>query len=172
MLPVNISLKAFVFIAALGVAFQAQAGERALAFPVRGVVAEVMVSSGKSVARGAPLVRLDMTTFKAHLNSAQAGLKAAESVLAFALRNRDDVKQLYDDLSTSGEDLEKAEIRLANAEASLGKAREYAEIAAWNFEKATLRAPAPGIVKSVRGYAGLVVDPRSGLVPVIILSTK
>lgn len=175
MLPVNLkwtSLKAFVFLAVLGVAFQAQAGERALAFPVRGVVAEVMVSAGKAVAKGAPLARLDMKTFKAHMDSAKAALKAAETVLGYASQNRDNVKQLFDDLSTSGEDLEKAEIRLAKAEASLGKAREYAAIAAWKFEKATLRAPAPGIVKSVRGYSGLVVDPRSGLVPVIVLSTK
>ncbi len=175
MLPANMkwtSLTAFVFIVVMGTAFQAQAGERSLAFPVRGVVAEVLVSAGKTVAKGAPLARLDPRPFKAHLDSAQAGLKSAEKVLGYALQNRNDVRQLFDDLSTSGEALEKAEIRLAKAEAALAKAKAYAEIAAWEMEKATLRAPAPGTVKALRGYAGMVVDPRAGITPVIILSTK
>ena len=41
--------------------------------------------------------------------------------------------------------------------------------AAGRVERATLRAPAAGTVEAVRGYPGMVVDPRAAIVPVVIV---
>ena len=148
-----------------------QAAERKLAFPVAGVVAKVMVQTGQQVKVGDALAQLDLTAFKALKDAADAGLRAAGQTLTFATQNRNRAKQLFDDLSTSAEELERAELKLIQAVADKVRAQAQAEIASWNLNRATLRAPSAGAVNSVPGYAGMVVDPAAAITTVVILSS-
>jgi len=147
----------------------AGAGERALTLPVRGVVAEVLVKRGQPVKAGAVLARLDRRPFEARSRAAAARLAARVADLEFASRNRKRIKQLFDDLSTSGEELEKADTELARAKARHARAKARVAMWAWRLERATLRATGAGTVKSVPGYPGMVIDSRAGITPVVII---
>ena len=159
---------AVILLAASGAAF---AAERKLAFPVEGVVQEVLVKAGQALKAGAAMARLDPRPLAARKSAADTGLKAAEARLTFAVQNRGRAKQLFDDLSTSAEELEKAEIALIDARAERARARAEADIAAWRLAHATLRAPVAGTVAAVPGYAGMVVNPAEKITPVVILTT-
>ncbi len=150
----------------------ARAGESKLAFAVPGVVAEVMVKAGQAVVAGAPLARLDALPFAARNKATVARRKAAAASLDWAVRNRDRVKELFDDLSTSGEELEKAEDALIKAKALHAEAIAHADIAEWRLRRATLRAPAAGTITLVPGYAGMVVNPLSANPTIAVLQTK
>ncbi len=166
--PIPAAVLALVLLAASGAAF---AAERKLAFPVEGVVQEVLVRSGQALKAGAAVARLDPRPLAARKSAADAGLKAAEARLKFAVQNRGRAKQLFDDLSTSAEELEKADIALINARADRAGAKAEAGIAAWRLAHATLRAPVAGTVAAVPGYAGMVVNPAAEITPVVILTT-
>ncbi|MBT3305797.1 MAG: biotin/lipoyl-binding protein [Alphaproteobacteria bacterium] len=146
------------------------AAERKLAFPVAGVIAKVMVRSGQTVKAGATLATLDQVPLKARKEAADADLRAADRKLTFATQNRNRAKQLFDDLSTSAEELERAEIALIEAIANKVRSRANADIAAWNLKRATLRAPTNATVQSVPGYPGMVVNPTAAITPVVVLS--
>ncbi len=148
------------------------AGERALTFVVPGVVAEVLVKRGQKVAAGAVLARLDARPLEARKRAAEARLKAAAVGLELATRHRARIKQLFDDLSTSGEELERADLALAQARAMHARARARVDLAAWRLDRATLRASGSGIVKAVPGYPGMVVDSRARITPVVVLEVR
>ena len=99
----------------------AVAADRKLAFPMRGVVAEVLVTAGQTVTAGAALARLDDTVPKARKAAADAALKLADLVLAQADAEMQRMQALYDNLSASGEAVEKA--KMAKAKASAEQAR-------------------------------------------------
>jgi RND family efflux transporter MFP subunit len=145
--------------------------ERKLAFPVAGVVAKVMVKAGQKVKAGAVLARLNPYIFEAEKSAADAELSAANSKLKILRQNRDRVRQLFDDLSASGEQVELAEIQFSEAQAARARAKAMADIAARRLSQATLHAPSGGTVTAVRGYTGLVVNPTAEITPIIILST-
>jgi len=151
-------LLAAALLIASGPAFSA---ERKLSFAVEGVVQDVPVKVGQSLKAGTPLARLDPRPFSARKKAADAGVEAAGARLKFAAQSRDRAKQLFDDLSTSAEELERAEIALIDARADLARARAEADVAAWRLERATLRAPADGIVAAIPGYAGMIVNPAA-----------
>lgn len=174
--PGRATLRTFAWVCVLittliAVSAQGHATERKLAFPVAGVIDKVMVRGGQSVKSGAPLAVLDLAPLKALKDSADADLRAANSKLTFATQNRNRVKQLFDDLSTSAEELERAELALIDAIAGKVRARATADIAAWNLTHATLRAPSDGTVLSVPGYGGMVVNPAAAITPVVVLSS-
>ncbi len=143
--------------------------EMRLGFAVPGIVAEVLVKSGQPVKKGTPLARLDTRPFDAKVRAARAALDAAELELGFANDNKKRVKQLFDDLSTSAEELERASLRVAEASAKKEEASANFRIASWELERATLTAPASGSVGSVPGYSGLVVDPSRENTTIVVL---
>ncbi|MEK9671567.1 MAG: biotin/lipoyl-binding protein [Rhodospirillaceae bacterium] len=143
--------------------------EQPLAFAIPGVVDAVMVKPGEVVKKGAVLAKLDTKPFEYRDTAARAAIDAADRELEFAEQNLVRVKQLFDDLSTSKEELERATLRLANAKAGRAKAEAGRNMAGWRLSRATLRAPADGRVKSTPGYPGLVVDPAAGFTPVVVM---
>jgi len=153
------------------IAFAAPAAafERRLAFAVEGVVEAILVRSGQKVAKGTPLARLDLRVLSAHADAALAAAKASEHALELAKTNAEQISQLYDDLSTSKEELNLAQSHLLTAEADHATARAKSEEAAWRLERGTLTAPVNGRVNSVTGYIGLVVNPAARFTPVIVM---
>ncbi len=147
----------------------AQAAERKLAFPVAGVVEKIMVVTGQAVKAGEALAALDPRPFAARARAAAENLLAARNTNKFATENHQRVKQLFDDMSTSTEELEKAQVLLFKAQAGLAQAKSAAVIRKWELERATLRAPKAGTVTVVPGYPGMVVNPLAVIAPVVIL---
>lgn len=143
--------------------------ERRLAFAVAGVVEEIMARPGQKVAKGTPLAKLDLRPLAAEARATAAALKAAEMELEFAATNLKRVKQLFDDLSTSKEEMEQATLRLARAEAGKAAAAAANELAQWRLERGTLTAPVAGVVDSIAGYIGLVIDPAQRFTPIVVM---
>jgi multidrug resistance efflux pump len=114
------------------------------------------------------LARLDSRPLGARKRAADARAALASEVFVRAGKNLSLVQQLYDDLATSGEELEKAQAELARAKADHEVALARADLAAWRLERTTLKAPAKGTVTQVPGYRGLVVHPRAGNYPVVL----
>lgn len=152
-----------------GLATTPAAAERRLAFAVAGVVEAVLVRPGAKVAKGTALARLDLRPLAAQARAAEAAATAATLEFDLATANMERVQQLYDDLSTSKEELERASLRAARAEAAKLQAMAESEIAAWRLERGTLSAPVAGVVQSITGYIGLVVDPSARFTPVVIM---
>ncbi len=146
----------------------AWAAEQSLSFAVGGVVDKILVKPGDAVRLEAPLARLDSRPLRARKRAADARAGLADEVFTRAEKNLSRVKQLYDDLATSGEELEKAQSQLAQAKADREVARARADLAAWRLGRTTLEAPANGTVTQVPGYRGLVVHPRAGNYPVVL----
>jgi len=159
-----------IVVLVIGIAGPVDAGEWRLAFPVAGVVDKVLVRSGQKVSEGTPMAVLDLQPMSAVKRAADARFVAAtlDHKLALAMRQR--VQQLYDDLSTSAEELEGAESKLAAAAADLAQASADAVIAGWNLDHGTLRAPRSGVVSGIPGYIGLVVNPKARFTPVVNLN--
>ena len=148
------------------------AAERELAFGVSGIVVSTMVKTGDSVEVGTVLAVLDQTVYAARANSAKATAVATKLVFDQAEVKAVQTRELYDSLSSSREDVDKAEHDLASARAVYEAKKARAEIAKWRLERATLRAPFSGTVVSVPGYPGMVVNPKAGNSAIVIIKTK
>jgi len=148
------------------------AAERALSFAVSGVVAEVKVKSGDAVSKGAVLAVLDARPIMARKRAADARVVTAKAVNDLSKRRFNQLQELYEALSASAEQVEKAEITYVNARADLADAKAKAAVCAWNLEHATLTAPFAGTVAKVPGYAGQVVNTEAvPSQPVVTLDT-
>ncbi len=166
------ALLLLVLTAFLGLgASTAEAGDRKLAFAVSGVVETLNVKAGDKIAAGSVLARLDQTPFKARKRAADVAAASAKLIVDLAAVKLEQMRELFDALSTSQEEVEKAEIAHANALASYESAKAKAEIAAWRLARASLVAPFAGTVSAVPGYPGMVVNIYAGSSAVVVVKT-
>ena len=117
--------------------------ELQLAFAVAGVVDRIVVEDGARVERGAPIARLDPVPFEA------AVLQAKSQVEFLAGRVRRS-EELLEANAISPEEFEADRSQLRAAEAAL-------QLAEWNLERATLRAPFAGRVVRTHVEPGQVI---------------
>lgn len=150
----------------------AQAAERALSFPVGGVVAAVKVKSGQHVQAGDVLAVLDLRTFEAAKRAADVARKATKTIFELADVRYNQTKELFDALSTSAENVETAQIERARALMAFEDANRDAVLAQWNLERATLKAPFSGTVSAVPGYSGQVVSTMSSPIDVVVINSE
>lgn len=149
-----------------------EAAERALSFAVSGVVAKVMVKPGDAVTVGDVLAVLDTRPLAARKRAADARVGSARAVNDLSERRFKQLQELYEALSASAEQVEKAEITYENARAELADAKAMAAVSAWRLQRAELRAPSAGTVAKVPGYAGQVVNTAAvPTQPVVVLDT-
>lgn len=156
------------FLVAL-LANPAKAAEHNLTFAVPGVVASVKVKIGDRVKVGTVLAVLDLTPFNAVKRSTVAASALAKLILNFSEVRRNQAQEMFDALSTSGEELEKAEIEYARALSSYQNARSQDEIATWRFQHATLKAPFPGTISAIPGYPGKIINTSAGNQTVVVV---
>ena len=137
--------------------------ESEVAIRVSGAVTEVPVETGARVAEGdilavldRQLLELDLRSMKASMTEAQAGISVAQAGLTLAERGFARVEGLRDTNAFSQgsfEDRESALMRargeLAQAEARLLNAQASTDRAAYDLERATVRAPFAGIILEV-----------------------
>jgi RND family efflux transporter MFP subunit len=138
---------------------------------VPAVVLQVLKENGESVRRGDLLVRLDETSIRDNLNSAEDNARNAALSLQQAERNLLRLRTLRESGMTSLQALDDAEVRRIGAQSELSASNARAVVARQQLQRTLVRAPFDGVVGDRKVSAGdtasigkellKVVDPRS-----------
>jgi membrane fusion protein, multidrug efflux system len=138
---------------------------------VSAVVMGVLKENGQTVRKGDLLVRLDDTSIRDALLSAQEAERAASQAFDQAQRQSQRMKTLREQGMASAQQLEDAEIRRNSTESDLSAARSRVVSARQMLQRTEVRAPFDGIVADRKVSAGdtaqvgkellKVVDPQN-----------
>ena len=138
---------------------------------VSAVVLQVLKENGDVVRRGDVLVRLDQTSIRDNLNSAEDNTRNATLALDQAERNLQRLKTLRASGMTSLQALDDAEVRRNAGMSDLSASRARAVVARQQLERTVVRAPFDGVVGDRKVSAGdtasvgterlKVIDPTS-----------
>lgn len=138
---------------------------------VPAVVMAVHKENGQPVQKGDLLVRLDDTSIRDSLVSAQEAERAASQAFDQAQRQSQRMKTLREQGMASAQQLEDAEIRRNTTQSDLSAARARLVSARQQLQRTEVRAPFDGIVAERKVSAGdtaqigkellKVIDPRS-----------
>jgi RND family efflux transporter MFP subunit len=131
--------------------------ESDLGFRIGGKVISRSVDVGVSVAKGAPLARLDEQDNANRLKSAQSDVTAAEAVLVDAQASEGRLKQLLASGTTTQTNYDTALKNLRSAEAKLEAANAASSLAKDQLGYSVLTADFDGIVTAVSAEPGQVV---------------
>ncbi|ABK44861.1 RND multidrug efflux membrane fusion protein MexE precursor [Magnetococcus marinus MC-1] len=165
--------KIFTAVAGVWLTFSvAHGAERQLSFAVDGVVTRLLVKPGMQVQAGTPLAELDRRVFQAELEAATQQHKAATLNYELAQQGWQRLRQLYDDLNASKQELEEAQLLLARAKAEQAATHRDLTLAQWRLGYSQLVAPTAGRIQAIPGFVGQVLNAQSGMAPVIILETN
>jgi RND family efflux transporter MFP subunit len=113
---------------------------------VSAVVLQVLKENGDPVKRGDVLVKLDETSIRDSLLSAEEAVRAASQSLDQSNRQLERLKTLRASGMTSAQALDDAEVRHNNAQSELSAARARAVLARQQLARTVVRAPFDGIV--------------------------
>ena len=138
---------------------------------VGAVVLQVLKENGEAVKKGDVLVRLDETSIRDSLTSAEEAVRAAQQSLAQSERMHERNTTLRASGMVSTQALEDAELRRNNALSDLSAARSRLVAARQQLSRTTVRAPFDGIVSERKVSSGdtaqigkemiKVIDPSS-----------
>ena len=138
---------------------------------VAAVVTQLFKGNGESVRKGELLMRLDDTSIRESLQSAEAGLRAAQLAFEQAQRQVERFKTLQAQGMTSAQALDDAEGRRNAAQSELVAARSRVVSAQQQLRRTEVRAPFDGVVSERKASVGdtaqvgkellKVIDPRS-----------
>lgn len=134
---------------------------------VSGIVMQVLKDNGEAVNRGDVLVRLDDTSYRDQLASAEQASRAAQQSLDQSERQLDRLKTLRASGMTSMQALEDSEIRRNNAQSELVAAKARLVAANLQMQRTSVRAPFAGIVSERKVSAGDTAQIGKELVKVI-----
>ena len=123
----------------------------ALGFEVAGRITEVMFREGDEVKKGQILARLDKSSYKLKLMSAEADLLDSESNLVIAKKKLLAQEDLNERGFTSTRVFERAQSELSAYEASVASRRVIRDLAQRSLDSTDLIAPADGIVAKRSG---------------------
>jgi membrane fusion protein, multidrug efflux system len=137
---------------------------------VAAVVIQVLKENGEAVKRGDLLMRLDDTSIRESLQSADAGSRAAAQAFEQAQRQVERLKTLQAQGMTSAQALDDAEGRRNSAQSELVAARGRVVSAQQQLRRTEVRAPFDGVVSERKASVGdtaavgkelvKVIDPR------------
>jgi len=113
---------------------------------VSSVVLQVLKENGEKVKKGDLLVRLDDTSIRDSLHSAQEAERAASQSLAQTQRQLERLKTLRTSGMASMQSLDDAETKRNNAQSDLSAAKTRAVQARQQLQRTEIRAPFDGIV--------------------------
>ena len=134
---------------------------------VSAVVLAVLKENGDPVKRGDLLVRLDQTSIRDSLTSAEASARAAEQAYEQAERQYQRMAKLRETGMVSTQQVEDAEIRRNTAQSDRAAARTRVVTARQQLERTEVRAPFDGIVSDRKVSAGDTAQVGKELVKVI-----
>jgi RND family efflux transporter MFP subunit len=134
---------------------------------VGAVVLQVLKENGEPVRKGDILLRLDETSIRDSVNSAEEATRAAEQSLAQAQRMYERQKTLLASGMVSTQAQEDAEIRRNNAQSDLAAARSRSVSARQQLTRTVVRAPFDGIVSERKVSNGDTAQVGKELIKVI-----
>jgi membrane fusion protein (multidrug efflux system) len=134
---------------------------------VSAIVLQVLKENGESVKKGDLLVRLDDTSIRDLMTSAEAASRAALQNFDQAERQFQRLKTLRTSGMASTQQLEDAEIRRNNAQSDLVAAKARTVQARQQLERTLVRAPFDGIVSERKVSNGDTAQTGKELVKVI-----
>ncbi|MBC3876408.1 efflux RND transporter periplasmic adaptor subunit [Undibacterium sp. FT79W] len=134
---------------------------------ISSVVLQVLKENGETVKRGDTLVRLDDTSIKDSLHSAQEAERAAVQTFDQAERQLQRLKTLRASGMASTQQLEDAEIRRNNTQSDLVAAKARTVQARQQLQRTEVRAPFDGVVSERKVSAGDTAQIGKELVKVI-----
>lgn len=134
---------------------------------VAAVVLQVLKENGEPVKRGDLLLRIDDTSIRDSLNSANESARAAQQAFEQAERQVQRVKTLQGQGMVSMQALEDAEVRRNSAQSELAAARARVVSAQQQLRRTEVRAPFDGVVSERKVSAGDTAAIGKELVKVI-----
>ncbi len=134
---------------------------------ISAVVLQVLKENGDVVRRGDILVRLDPTSIRDNLQSAEANVRNAALALDQAERNLQRLKTLRASGMTSLQALDDAEVRLNAAQSELSASQARAVLARQQLDRTVVRAPFDGVVSDRKVSAGDTASAGKELLKVI-----
>lgn len=134
---------------------------------VGAVVLQVLKENGDVVKRGDVLVKLDPTSIRDNVASAEASARSADQALDQAERQLARIKTLRASGMTSAQAQDDAEVRRNAASSELAAARSRAALARQQMSRTEVRAPFDGVVSDRKVSAGDTAAPGKELVKVI-----
>lgn len=134
---------------------------------VSGIVLQVLKDNGDEVKKGELLLRLDPTSIRAQLLSAQEAERAAGVALAQAESQLKRWRSMSDKGLVAVETLEGAEVKRNQALADVASAKARAAEARQQLEKTEVRAPFDGIVSGRLTSAGDTAQVGKELIKVV-----
>lgn len=134
---------------------------------VAAVVNQVLKDNGETVKRGELLMRLDDVAIRESLQSADAGLRAAQQAFDQAQRQVERLKTLQAQGMTSVQALDDAEGRRNAAQSELVAARSRVVSAQQQLRRTEVRAPFDGVVSERKASVGDTAQVGKELVKVI-----
>lgn len=134
---------------------------------VQAIVLQVLKENGDIVKRGDVLVKLDETSIRDNLNSAEDSARSASLALDQSDRTLQRLKTLRASGMTSLQALDDAEVRVNAARSELSAAKARAASARQQLQRTVVRAPFDGVVSERKVSAGDTATPGKELVKVI-----
>ncbi|MBC3926771.1 efflux RND transporter periplasmic adaptor subunit [Undibacterium sp. CY21W] len=131
------------------------------------IVLQVLKENGDVVKRGDILVRLDETSIRENLNSAEDNARSAALALDQADRALQRLKTLRASGMTSLQALDEAEVKVNAARSELSASRARASTARQQLQRTIVRAPFDGVVSERKVSAGDTAAIGKELVKVI-----
>ena len=167
--PQNIATAAVAEVAS-GPAISGQltpAREATVRSQVGGSLMTLTVDRGQPVAANAVVARVSSRDLDDAFQSAQAGVKSAESALAVAKSEETRTASLVKGGALAARDLEQAKNAVSLAEAQLSAAKARQKSAWQQVDDTSIRAPIAGIVSERQANTGDVVSPGTAILTVI-----
>ncbi|CAN7479458.1 efflux RND transporter periplasmic adaptor subunit [Pseudoduganella sp. LjRoot289] len=134
---------------------------------VSAIVLQVLKENGETVKKGDLLVRLDATSIRDGMTSADEALRASTQSLEQANRMLERQKTLRASGMTSAQAMEDAEIRRNNAQSDLAAAKARAVTARQQLARTEVRAPFDGVVSERKVSNGDTAQIGKELIKVI-----
>ena len=142
---------------------------------ITGTLTEVLIEEGDRVEKGQVLARLESTAWRAGLEQAQAGSRAAQALLvqyqAQLAQNQRDLKRAEDLVArklASVQSVELARTQVDSQSAAVAAQRRQVEVSLANVQAAqvqldycTVRAPFTGMITAKAAQVGEIVSPLS-----------
>lgn len=129
---------------------------------VSGILEERVFEQGALVEQGAVLYRIDPTLFRVRVASAEASLQRAEATRANALQQLQRQKTLRERNIASSNELELAEVAVAQADADVALAQAALDEARINLGYTEVKAPIAGIIGAALETEGALVTADGG----------
>lgn len=134
---------------------------------VSAIVLQVLKENGDPVRRGDLLVRLDDTSIRDSVNSAEEAARASAQSFEQAEKQLQRIKTLRTSGMASAQALDDAETRRNNAQSDLAAAKARAVTARQQLQRTEVRAPFDGIVSERKASVGDTASVGKELIKVI-----